>query len=56
MHQSILGVEVAQLSSLIQIYHHWRVYMWGGYLDIYVCAFKYAHMIIPAQSLAPNEK
>lgn len=56
MHQSILGDEVAQLSSLIQMYHHGRVYVWGGYLDIYVCAVKYAHMIIPARSLAWSEK
>lgn len=58
MHQSILGNAVVQLSSLIQMYHQWRQYMCVCvcYLDIYVFAVKYAHMIIPARLLAQNEK
>ena len=59
MHQSILGDGVAKtviFDSDVPPLKSVCVCMWGGYLDIYVCAAKYAHMIIPARSLARSEK
>lgn len=53
MHQSILGDGVAQLSSLIQMYHHWGVHVCGV---IWIFMSEYAHKIISARLLAQSEK